>query len=130
MDDSNPTSRRAPAGADEDGAPDAAQAAELSRAAREAVRQPADPRIDRQLAWMGLATDDKGDAPAAGGAERPSLALVQDSSDADEVNELRTTLARVGASLDQAHGRIRILSAVVAVEAIALVTLAMLSLAR
>jgi hypothetical protein len=28
--------------------------AELSRIAREAVRQPADPRIDRQLEWMGL----------------------------------------------------------------------------
>jgi hypothetical protein len=35
--------------------------AELSRMAREAVRQPADPRLDRQLARMGLA-----DAPATG----------------------------------------------------------------
>ena len=36
--------------------------AELSRIAREAVRQPADPRLDKQLARMGL-TDDP--APAA-----------------------------------------------------------------
>jgi hypothetical protein len=32
---------------------------ELSRIAREAVRQPPDPRLEKQLAWMGL-----GDAPA------------------------------------------------------------------
>ena len=38
--------------------PEELQAAELSRAAREAVRQPADPRIDRQLARMGLADDE------------------------------------------------------------------------
>jgi hypothetical protein len=31
---------------------------ELSRIAREAVRQPPDPRLEKQLAWMGL-----GDAP-------------------------------------------------------------------
>jgi hypothetical protein len=36
--------------------------AELSRIAREAVRQPADPRLDKQLARMGL-TDDP--APVA-----------------------------------------------------------------
>ena len=29
--------------------------AELSRSARQAIHQPADPRLDRQLAWMGLA---------------------------------------------------------------------------
>jgi uncharacterized membrane protein len=43
--------------------------AELSRIAREAVRQPADPRLDRQLERMGLT-----DAPAAHAAAAPSAA--------------------------------------------------------
>ena len=48
--------------------------AELSRMAREAVRQPADPRLDRQLARMGL-IDDEPAAPRAGQAtERPAEA--------------------------------------------------------
>lgn len=42
--------------------------AELSRIAREAVRQPADPRLDKQLARMGL-TDPP--APAASAASGP-----------------------------------------------------------
>jgi uncharacterized membrane protein len=38
--------------------------AELSRIAREAVRQPADPRLDRQLERMGLTDSPPGSAPA------------------------------------------------------------------
>jgi hypothetical protein len=37
--------------------------AELSRIAREAVRQPADPRLDKQLARMGLADEPVAAAP-------------------------------------------------------------------
>jgi len=37
--------------------------AELSRIAREAVRQPADPRMDRQLARMGLTDEPADTAP-------------------------------------------------------------------
>lgn len=43
--------------------------AELSRIAREAVRQPADPRIDKQLARMGL-TDPPESADHATGQQR------------------------------------------------------------
>ena len=50
--------------------PEELQAAELSRAAREAVRQPADPRIDRQLARMGLADDE--DPPKTAPGPRPA----------------------------------------------------------
>jgi hypothetical protein len=39
--------------------------AELSRMAREAVRQPADPRLDKQLAWMGLLDTDEPPEPGA-----------------------------------------------------------------
>lgn len=42
----------------DDEALDAAQAEALSRAAREAVRQPADPRIERSFAHLGLVPDD------------------------------------------------------------------------
>ncbi len=42
--------------------------AELSRIAREAVRQPADPRLDKQLERMGLT-----DAPAAPSSRRSRL---------------------------------------------------------
>jgi hypothetical protein len=41
--------------------------AELSRIAREAVRQPADPRLDKQLARMGLSDAPAPTAPAASG---------------------------------------------------------------
>jgi hypothetical protein len=62
MDDAELSARSGDSPATGSGAGSAAPSeAELSRMAREAVRQPADPRLDRQLARMGLA-----DAPATG----------------------------------------------------------------
>ena len=48
--------------------------AELSRIAREAVRQPADPRLDRQLAKMGLA-DEPGAAVRRSSQSTDAVAL-------------------------------------------------------
>ena len=59
--------------------------AELSRIAREAVRQPADPRLDKQLERMGLT-----DAPAAA----PSLAKADVAID-PTVEALQGRLRRV-----------------------------------
>ena len=51
--------------------------AELSRIAREAVRQPADPRLDKQLERMGLT-----DAPAAPATTTKHFAAVDPRVDA------------------------------------------------
>jgi hypothetical protein len=47
--------------------------AELSRFAREAVRQPADPRLDRELARMGLTETSDPAEPHTGPRGRPAL---------------------------------------------------------
>jgi hypothetical protein len=80
--------------------------AELSRIAREAVRQPADPRMDRQLARMGL-TDDPEDA-----ARR--------SAPAGQVSALSNTAERTA----RLEGRIRRLEVAVILLVIAVVLLA------
>jgi hypothetical protein len=121
-----------PAGT-EDGEPpvDDETAAELSRAAREAVRQPADPRIDRQLARMGLAPPSE-DAGAATPPERPSgraaptaLEMVR-----SELDGVRDTVAATRASLDRTRSRLDMLTWVVIFEGIAIAILAVLLLLR
>jgi hypothetical protein len=95
---------------------------ELSHIAREAVRQPADPRIDAHLARMGLT----GDADAA--VEAPSVAKPASPTVPDltpEVAALRASVTALEARLDLATGRLRLVSfglvAVAVVAAIALV---------
>ena len=51
--------------------------AELSRIAREAVRQPADPRLDKQLERMGLT-----DAPAATASQAKAHAAIDPTVEA------------------------------------------------
>jgi hypothetical protein len=51
--------------------------AELSRIAREAVRQPADPRLDKQLERMGLT-----DAPAATASQATAHAAIDPTVEA------------------------------------------------
>ena len=52
--------------------------AELSRIAREAVHQPADPRLDRQLARMGvMETPDSPADPPAQAASQPVVSSVE-----------------------------------------------------
>jgi hypothetical protein len=63
--------------------------AELSRIAREAVHQPADPRLDRQLARMGVME------AAAPAEDRPALAAGSSVASSAEVERLGTRLRRV-----------------------------------
>jgi hypothetical protein len=113
---------------------------DLSEAAREAVRQPADPRIDTHLAHLGL-TD--GPVPRRGtrtGANaRAGEAAVPDDGSRDapviavpdlapEVERLRATIAAVEATLAASERRARLMAwglAGVAVVAIAAVLLAL-----
>jgi hypothetical protein len=86
--------------------------AELSRIAREAVRQPADPRMDRQLARMGL-TDDPED-PA-----RPSTPAAAASA-------LAIATERTG----RLEGRVRRLEFAVVILVVAVVVLAAILVVR
>jgi hypothetical protein len=88
--------------------------AELSRIAREAVRQPADPRMDRQLAKMGL-TDD---ADAADTGRR--------SGQANAASSLSIASQR----LDRLEGRVRRLEVAAVVLILAVVVLAVALVAR
>ena len=102
--------------------PEELQAAELSRAAREAVRQPADPRIDRQLARMGLAdeadpTQNSGRAAARGGR-------------AEDVDRIEEELAATRAALAGMERRVNLVTWVVTLEGIAVAILALLLLLR
>jgi uncharacterized membrane protein len=63
--------------------------AELSRIAREAVRQPADPRLDKQLERMGLT-----DAPAHPAA--PAASPVAPVAEDPRIADLERRLRRVG----------------------------------
>ena len=102
--------------------PEKAQAAELSRAAREAVRH-TDPRIDRQLARMGLAdaAEPATDAPA-----RPQVRVVRP----EDVDRLEGQLAVAQAAVARTNRRVNLLTWIVAVEGIAVAILAVFVLVR
>ena len=102
--------------------PEELQAAELSRAAREAVRQPADPRIDRQLARMGLADD--GDPTQDG--PRAAARSVR----AEDVDRIEKELAATRAALAGVERRVNLVTWVVTLEGIAVAILALLLLLR
>ena len=110
--------------------PEELQAAELSRAAREAVRQPADPRIDRQLARMGLATEDA--PPPEDGARVPARVVrAEDLARLeDELAEAREAAADAQARLGRADRRLQLLTWAVTIEGIAVAVLAVLVLLR
>jgi hypothetical protein len=110
--------------------PEELQAAELSRAAREAVRQPADPRIDRQLARMGLATDE---APSMEDSARVPARVVRAEDLArleDELAEAREAAADAQARLGRADRRLQQLTWAITIEGIAVALLAVLLLVR
>jgi hypothetical protein len=96
---------------------DAAEQARLSRAAREAVRHPADPRIDRQLARMGLAPD------------ADDAAEVRNAS-TTELQEVRSAIAMADEVAAETTRRIDRLTLAVSLEAVAIVVLAVLLLLR
>ena len=101
--------------------PEELQAAQLSRAAREAVRQPADPRIDRQLARMGLADDED---PQNG--PRTATRVVR----AEDVDRIEEELAATRAALAGMERRVNLVTWVVTLEGIAVAILALLLLLR
>ena len=84
--------------------------AELSRIAREAVHQPADPRLDRQLARMGVM---ESAGPAAGS---PSQAMSQPVVSSAEVELLGARVRR----LEMIAGVLGVAVVLLAVIAIAL----------
>jgi len=102
--------------------PEELQAAELSRAAREAVRQPADPRIDRQLARMGLADDED---PTRNGLKAAGRAVR-----AEDVERLEEELAATRAALARAERRVNLVTWAVTLEGIAVAILAVLLFLR
>jgi hypothetical protein len=102
--------------------PEELQAAELSRAAREAVRQPADPRIDRQLARMGLADDED---TAQSGVRAPVRGVR-----VEDIDRLEAELAATRAALAGAERRVNLVTWVVTLEGIAVAILALLLLLR
>jgi hypothetical protein len=106
--------------------PQEQQAAELSRAAREAVRH-TDPRIDRQLARMGL-TDD--DVPREDGARVPARVVrAEDLARLeDELAEAREAADDAVTRLARADRRLQLLTWAVTLEGIAIAILALLVL--
>ena len=102
--------------------PEKQQAAELSRAAREAVRH-TDPRIDRQLARMGLADPDEpsGEAPL-----RPQVRVVRP----EDMDRLEEELSAARAAAARTTQRLNLLTWVVTLEGIAVAILAVLLLVR
>jgi len=85
----------------------------LPDAAREIIRQPADPRLDAHLARMGLLPDADAEAvavdPGTVAPEPPASA-----GPASELDGLRAELASVQAALDGARRRISALSSLLA----------------
>ena len=98
------------------------QAADLSRAAREAVRH-TDPRIDRQLARMGLADleEPAGDAPV-----RQQMRVVRP----EDVDRLEEELSTTRSAVARTNQRLNLLTWLVTVEGIAVAILALLLFLR
>ena len=105
-----------------DASPEKQQAAELSRAAREAVRH-TDPRIDRQLARMGLTDPEE---PAGDGPARPHVRAVRP----EDVDRLEEELSATRAATASTGRRLNLLTWVVTFEGIAVAILAVLLLFR
>ena len=102
--------------------PEELQAAELSRAAREAVRQPADPRIDRQIARMGIAEDED--------TTQNGLRVAARGARAEDVDRIEEELAATRASLAAVERRVNLVIWVVTFEGVAVAILAVLLLLR
>jgi hypothetical protein len=105
-----------------DASPEKQQAAELSRAAREAVRH-TDPRIDRQLARMGLTDPEE---PLGDGPARPHVRAVRP----EDVDRLEEELSATRAAMARTGRRLNLLTWVVTFEGIAVAILAVLLLFR
>ncbi len=119
--DERPVARRASGDTTTDPEDEELTAA-LSKAAREAVRQPADPRIDRQLARMGLASPDEEETTASAAGTRVSRTV--------ELEALRSKVEATGTALERVNLRLDRTNWVVALEGVAIAVLALLVLLR
>jgi len=103
----------------------------LPDAAREIIRQPADPRLDAHLARMGLLPD--ADADAGAEAVDPGTVAPEppaSAGPASELDGLRAELSSVQAALDGARRRISALSILLVVATIVVVILLIAALIR
>lgn len=79
---------------------------ELSRIAREAVRQPPDPRLEKQLAWMGL-----GDGPAP--AQRQSAGAEPAEPQTPPQSSFPVAIGAITTDLEPLHAQLRRLEQIV-----------------
>ena len=103
----------------------------LPDAAREIIRQPADPRLDAHLARMGLLPD--ADAGAESVAVDPGTVAPEpppSAGPASELDGLRAELASVQTALDGARRCVSALSILLAVATIVVVILLIAALIR
>jgi hypothetical protein len=92
--------------------------AELSRIAREAVHQPADARLDKQLARLGLVDDAEATTEPTTQPATPPVTI-----DPAEVERLRDEYKALRAELDRSILLVRLLIAILAVLGIIVVVL-------
>lgn len=103
----------------------------LPDAAREIIRQPADPRLDAHLARMGLLPDsDAGAEALAVDSGTVASGPPPSAGPASELEGMRAELASVQAALDAARRRISALSILLAVATIVVVILLIGALIR
>ena len=124
---------------------------DLSGIAREAVRSPADPRLDAHLAFLGLADAPAADAPAGTGVAgdprqaaepvavmvaEPAVVVDQPAGDASrstlqaDVDQLRVSVARLQTEAATHADRLRQLTFVIGVLAIATVVALIIGIVR
>jgi hypothetical protein len=105
---------------------------DLSGIARDAVRSPADPRLEAHLAFLGLGEEPVAamgePAAASAPAMRPAEAPVPPP--ASELEQLQATVARLERTVAELEARLRQLTFVIGVIAIASVLALIITIAR
>lgn len=125
-----------------DPAADPEQAEALSRAAREAVRQPADPRLERSFAKLGLFTDDtpteagtqppsaSPPSPSTSATATPVAAVVGAAAPAVDLDPLRAQLATLQATTERVDRRLATMTILLIIVALGVAIVALLVLVR
>src|SRR5687767_13236837 len=92
-------------------APDDEQAEALSRAAREAVRQPADPRLEQSFARLGLFADEEPARARLPRAARPAPTVVDPPAPAQpDLEPLRLEIAGWRSTAEDLGRRLEIIT--------------------
>ena len=113
---------------DEIAAAEAEQAERLSRAAREAVRQPADPRLEKSFGHLGLFGDE--DQPPAGAAARtaPAASVVPAPPAPVDLEPLRADLLALRLAVNRLDRRLGTVLGFLAILAVVTAILAVIVL--